>query len=604
MRDDERDALPRWDLSRLYGGPDDPAIEKDLEALERMATAFEAAFRGRVAELLGPALYAYERIKMRESRLVGYFDLLITERAEDRLAVRQHEVVSRWEAICADRLEFFEQEISEIEEASLADIASEDGIVRNYLDWVRELKAEAEHYLDDEAEEALAKRESYGAGSWYRFYRRTISQLRIPLEDGAKTANELDHAWRRGEDRVLRRRALETLNAALKERVAPLSMEALNMIVGEKRIDDRDRRYEGPMAERNDENRVDQALVDAMTEALHEVAYPAARRYARMKASLLGLPHLEWSDLWAPYPFAAHEPIPFGRALEWAFEAYRQIDPRLAEHAERLVRERYVDVQPRHAKYTGAFCQTLTLPNRVAASYAVMSYYGALDDASTLCHELMHGVNDQFLVPEHGPILSYISALNAELAGVMGDELWYQVVRREAEASGDRNRTLGILLYRIELVLFYLVEYGWNCAFERRIHAAKRPLLQEEYAQAWMESLKEVFGHDGRNVQYGPIDGYWAFIELAGDPFYTVAYPMALPVAHAILARRRELGDRFPEMLIDLLKHNSRRSVAELAKPFGINVLEPNWYKRAMRLCLEPLLIEAEKLARELSLIQ
>src|SRR5262245_17904104 len=41
----------RWDLTHRYAGPDDPRIEKDLDAVQAAATAFAERYRGRVAAL-------------------------------------------------------------------------------------------------------------------------------------------------------------------------------------------------------------------------------------------------------------------------------------------------------------------------------------------------------------------------------------------------------------------------------------------------------------------------------------------------------------------------------------------------------------------------
>jgi oligoendopeptidase F len=49
-------ALPVWDLSDLYGGPDDPKLAADLDRAEADARAFEARLAGSLATLSGDAL--------------------------------------------------------------------------------------------------------------------------------------------------------------------------------------------------------------------------------------------------------------------------------------------------------------------------------------------------------------------------------------------------------------------------------------------------------------------------------------------------------------------------------------------------------------------
>ena len=49
-------ALPRWDLSALYAGMDDPALAADLAEATRQAQAFASQYQGKLAALGGPEL--------------------------------------------------------------------------------------------------------------------------------------------------------------------------------------------------------------------------------------------------------------------------------------------------------------------------------------------------------------------------------------------------------------------------------------------------------------------------------------------------------------------------------------------------------------------
>jgi oligoendopeptidase F len=605
MSDEQIVEPPRWDLSnRLYAGIDDKALWDDLRALEIEAAAFHDAFHGRVEIMLGSALYAYEQIKMREAKITGYLDLAVTEHASERLSIKRHEILVRWESVCAEKLEFFEQAVAEIDAARVEKMAAADGVVRAYVPWIVRLREEAKHQLEDGQEEAVAKRAPYGPASWYEYTKEELSRALINFDGAPRSLNELDGIWRRDPDRERRRSALAAMNEALKERMARLSARTLNAVIGYHAIETEDRNYEGPMGERNTENRITQATVDAVWDGLKNSAFPAAREYAQLQAKLLRIKMPEVSDLWAPYAFAPEPHVPFGEALRWVDLAVRQIDPRLAEHVARLMTEKYVDAQPRPGKYTGAFCQTLVLSNRVPDANVIMSYYGTIDDANTLCHEMFHAVNDHELVPRHGPIMSFVSALNAELVGVIGDALWYEVVRKEIEVSGDELRLLAHVLQRLKLLFAYLVESAVHWSFERRIHAVGRPQMPEEFAHHSVDAWKEVFGTQGRNeVAYASIDYYWTMCENSGDPFYVFAYPCAVGVAQAILNRRKEMKDDFQPQLMQLLRSNSMLRIDELAAPFGVDIHKPFFFRQMFKSCLQPLMDEAQWLAKKLKLI-
>ena len=70
----------RWDLSDLYGGADDPAIDADLERSLDEARAFADRYRGRVANLdageMAEAIDALEALQEGPTRSGTYAGLL------------------------------------------------------------------------------------------------------------------------------------------------------------------------------------------------------------------------------------------------------------------------------------------------------------------------------------------------------------------------------------------------------------------------------------------------------------------------------------------------------------------------------------------------
>ena len=81
------DALPSWDLSDLYPGPQSPEIEADFTEADRAARAFEAAHAGRLAAMDGAALAQvlaeYQRIEEIQGRLMSYAQLRFSSDSTD-----------------------------------------------------------------------------------------------------------------------------------------------------------------------------------------------------------------------------------------------------------------------------------------------------------------------------------------------------------------------------------------------------------------------------------------------------------------------------------------------------------------------------------------
>ena len=78
---DDLGILPVWDLSDLYAGMEAPEVKRDLERSAALSEAFEARYKGKLAELaaaadggarLAEAIGGYERIEEVMGRLGSY----------------------------------------------------------------------------------------------------------------------------------------------------------------------------------------------------------------------------------------------------------------------------------------------------------------------------------------------------------------------------------------------------------------------------------------------------------------------------------------------------------------------------------------------------
>lgn len=79
--------LPRWDLSDLYSGLHDPAIEQDLTSCDNEARGFAERWKGKLAtatgQELGEAIADYERIDQRMGRLGAFAQLSFAAHTSD-----------------------------------------------------------------------------------------------------------------------------------------------------------------------------------------------------------------------------------------------------------------------------------------------------------------------------------------------------------------------------------------------------------------------------------------------------------------------------------------------------------------------------------------
>ena len=137
--------------------------------------------------------------------------------------------------------------------------------------------------------------------AWQNLFEQTVANVKVSFDpgDGARdhTIDEL-LANMYSTDRPLRMRTLETLYGAL-EPLTPVLAHCYDSLVADRLVDDRLRSFDGPMAQRNLSNELENAAVEAMMSAI-ESRHSIAHRWYRRKAELLGVPKLHLSDQYAP----------------------------------------------------------------------------------------------------------------------------------------------------------------------------------------------------------------------------------------------------------------------------------------------------------------
>src|SRR5215813_4623548 len=104
-------ALPEWDLSDLYAGPDSAALAGDLAELAADAEAFRTRYQGHLAELsgaaLGAAVESYERLQEKVARVTSYASLVHAGNLADPQIGRFYQTMQeRANAISAELLFF------------------------------------------------------------------------------------------------------------------------------------------------------------------------------------------------------------------------------------------------------------------------------------------------------------------------------------------------------------------------------------------------------------------------------------------------------------------------------------------------------------------
>ncbi|MGO3517971.1 MAG: M3 family metallopeptidase, partial [Acetobacter cibinongensis] len=409
------DTLPRWDLSALYSGMEDPALAQDLADAQTQASAFAARYQGKLASLsatqLAQAIVESEAIDEKLGKAGSYASLLFAANSSDPAISRFSQSINERLTDISGDLLFFTLEINRLEEADLEE-KLKDPALAHWAAFLRDTRLFRPHQLSDAVEKVLLEKSVTGAQSWCRLFDETIAALRVTLDGESVTVGDALNRLS-DTDRAVRERAGKAVGAVFADNIRLFAL-ITNTLAKDKAITDNLRQFARPTSSRNLSNMVEDEVVDALVSAVRADYPRLAHRYYGLKAKWMGLEKLEHWDRNAPLPGTEDRKIAWDEAKSIVQKAYTDFDPRMGAVINTFLTSPWIDVPPAPGKSPGAFAHP-TVPS--AHPFILLNYHGRTRDVMTLAHELGHGVH-QVLAAKQGYYLSNTPLTLAETASV------------------------------------------------------------------------------------------------------------------------------------------------------------------------------------------
>jgi len=597
----------RWDLGILYSDIEDPQLDSDLGEFAGMVKRFSVAYRGKLAQLLGPAIRDYLEIEALSGKITGYLFLRESTDLSNAAVKAKHAGFQReMSALQGEHLTFFELELVQLGDDALETWYESDPIVAKHRPWVEHLRVFRRHFLSEPVESALMKRSTFNAGSWGEFFDEVEADIEFNFRGASKNLTEMVHLLNESKDADERAEAMKCVNDGLGGPFAKYAAQTLYMVAGSKAVEDRERGYAHPMEARNKANRIPDSVVDVLHNTVTTLGGSLTRRYYKLKARHLGLPVLRWSDRNAPMPFSDTTVIPFDEAADIVAASYESFSPRLTAIVKSFFAERRIDAPVLKEKRHGAFNSSHVLPGGKTVSFTLLNYLGCNKDVMTLAHELGHGVHGIIAGEAQGPLMFHAPIAYCETASVFGEMTAFTFLKDRLIRSGDKNSLLALIVAKIESTINTVVRQIGLSNFERRLHGMdasygawtepkKRSV--EELDAIWLQTARELYGEEGEIFTYDHSSHLWSYIPHFHGPFYVYGYAFGELLTQSLFAQRRRLGAKFEPLYLDLLRSGSTKDVVELLAPFGLDARSDAFWKDGITVSLGALIDEAEQMS-------
>ena len=566
-----------WNLDDLYHGPDDPRLEADLAEVKRRAQAFARSYRGKIAtaQLDGPnlaaALSEYEALSALESRPSFYASLLFAADTQNQTAQQLVQRTREAATETGNLTVFFSLELIALDDEQLTRLlaSSELAAYRHYIEALRRFKP---HTLSEKEEQLLNQKKLSGQSAFVQLFGELSGSLRFELElDGERqelTDGEV-MALLRNPDAAVRQRALTTFLETYAEHGLVLTSIFNNLLLDHK-IECDIRHYDDVVVPTHLSNEIAPTTVEAMMRAV-ERHYPLAQEYFRLKARLLNLERLSYTDVYAPLETTA-EAIPFSAAQELIVTAFGRVDEQFAALASDFFHKRWIDAEVRAGKRGGAFCAALSPQHH---PYILCSYTGTGRDVATVAHELGHGIH--YSLARRQSLLNYDAPLVlAETASVFAEIVLTRHLLAEARDPAARR---AILCDTLEDMYGTVFRQTALTRFEMAAHAQRRQgvLSAEDLGQLWWQEQEKLFAD---SVELPPVYRWgWSYIpHFIHSRFYCYSYSFGELLTLALFQRYIDEGPAFMPAYLQLLESGGSQRPEHALAQLGIDINRPEFW--------------------------
>ena len=571
-------ALPLWDLSDFYAGPDAPELRADLAAVADSVKEFETSYKGKIGDadgaILARAIGEYEGLQDRLGRIGCYAQLLHAGNMTDSKISQFQQTIRERLSDITSGLIFFTLEINRIEEDELERRIETSSALAHYRPWLRDVRLWRPHELSDDMEALLHDKYVSGRAAWNRLFDETVSDLSFDV--GGETMNLEQALHQLSEpDADRRKTAAKAVGAVLGQNARQFAL-ITNTLIKDKEIEDRWRKYARPEDSRHLANQVEGEVVDALRQAVIE-AYPRlSHRYYKMKAKWFGAESIPYWDRNAPLPGADDKLYRFEEARDIVLDAYGRFSPDLADLGRRFFDNAWIDAPVRPGKAPGAFAHP-TVPS--AHPYLLLNYQGRTRDVMTLAHELGHGVH-QLLAAPQGALMADTPLTLAETASVFGEQLTFRAL---LENESDPARRRHMLASKVEDMINTVVRQTAFYDFELKLHNERREgeLTADRIGEIWLEVQGASLGPGIRfEDEYRH---YWTYIShFVHVPFYVYAYAFGDCLVNSLYAVYQQAEEGFQVKYFEMLKAGGTLRHQELLAPFGLDASDPHFWQKGL----------------------
>ena len=499
-----------WNLYTLYRSDDD--WKKDLKKFNEDMKELEH-YSGKITKSKTHLLFGLgikEKLDIKLNALSAYAKLKkdLNKNSYEYLSINEEikKTYSRYNKITSQ----LELEILKLSDKDCKKYLSDKKINNKYGMYIKEIRRNKKHYLDDKSENLLSNMSSINGlpSNVYDLFRNMDKKTSI-------TPAEYESAM----GSYNRERRID----AYKSEFLPYN-DNINTLAGllsgqvNKNVFYANaRKYDSALQMYLDSDDIDIKIykkliktVSNNTDSLH--------KYINLRKKVLNLDKVYYYDMFVPIVKEPEDVISYDKAQSIVYSALEPLGKYYGDIIYKAFNERWIDVYSKENKVSGGYC--LSVYNN--HPYILLNYNSSLGGVSTLINELGHGAYEYLSNKNQSFYNSSPSIFTHEVASTTNEVLLYENLIKNAKNNKEKAYYISMYLEFIKNTLYTQTMYA---EFEDYIHETAeegKELNALVLNDKWSMLLKKYYG-DGFEVDPLSMVG-WSRIPHFYNSFYVYKY--------------------------------------------------------------------------------
>ncbi|MCP4449896.1 MAG: oligoendopeptidase F [Planctomycetes bacterium] len=573
----------QWQLKDIY-----PTLEAWSRAKDGLASTFDGVlqYRGQLSKSAGQLADCLEfgtHISKELTRLYCYASMQsdLDTRDSKTLSLRQQveQMITEYNA----KASFVEPEIVAMNESLLEEFCSQEDrltIHRMYLDNLQRTKA---HKLSGPEEKILAEAGRLARGPSTIFSIFSNAELPYPtvtLSDGQEAL--LDKAgyarYRAVENRADREVVFQAFWRAFEGFKQTFGTQ-LYAQVQKDIFFSHVRHYDSCLHSALDSDNVPVAVYHSLIDHVNE-NLATFHRYLRLKARMLGVSQLKYSDLYAPVVKDVDLTYSYDEAVALVLDAIKPLGDEYARVARQGMTSRWIDVYPSLGKRSGAYSNGGCYD---VHPYILLNYNDRFEDVSTLAHELGHTLHSHLSNKTQPYATADYSIFVAEVASTLNEALLIHKMLGQIKQDEVRLSLLMNYLDGIKGTVFRQTQFA---EYELRMHEMAEkgtPLTGDSLTELYGEILNKYYGHDqGVCVVDDLYHMEWAYIPHFYYNFYVFQYATSFTASTALSEKIINHEPGAVDRVLAFLSSGGSDYPINILKKAGVDMTQAEPFEKTM----------------------